>query len=93
MVFLEQLRSRDVARHQVWRELHAREAQVQRLRHRLHQERFRESRHAYEQDVAAGEQRRDQVVHNLVLSNDPSPNLLDQRRARARQLLEKLNVT
>jgi len=28
-----------------------------------------------------------------MLPNDPSTNLLDQRRAGARQLLEKLNVT
>jgi len=88
VIFLQELRAGDVARHEVGRELHAREAQVERLRDRLHEQRLREPWNTDEQDVAAREQRRDEVVHDLVLSNDAPPDLLDECRARARQLLE-----
>src|SRR5512133_2899810 len=92
VVFLEQLRSRDVARHQIGRELHAREAEVERLGDGLDEQRLREARNANEQDMPARQQRRDEVVDDLVLANDAPPDLLDQRRARARQLLEELDV-
>ena len=92
VILLEQLGAGDVARHQVRRELHAREAQVERLRHRLHEQRLREAGHADEQHVAAGEQRGDEIVDDLVLADDAPPDLLDQRRARARELLEQLDV-
>ena len=92
VIFLEQLRARDVARHQVGRELHAREAQVERLSDRLHEERLREARHADEQCVSAGEQRGDEVVDDLVLADDAPSDLLDQRSPRARELAEQLEV-
>ena len=81
MIFLEQLGAGDVARHQVGRELHAREAQVERLRDRLHEQRLREAGHADEQDVTAGEQRGDEIVDDLVLADDAAADLLDERRA------------
>ena len=62
LVLLEQLRAGDVARHEVGRELHARERQLERLRERLHQQRLGEPRHADEQRVAAREERGDEVV-------------------------------
>ena len=66
--------------------------QVERLRDRLHEQRLREPGHADEQHVAAGEQRRDEIVDDLVLADDAAADLLDQRRARARELVEQLDV-
>jgi hypothetical protein len=42
--------------------------------------------------VSAREERRDEVVHNLVLADDASSDLLDQRSPRARKLTEQLEV-
>jgi len=92
VILLQQLRPRDVARHQVGRELHTREAQVERLGDRVHEQRLRQPRHADEQHVPAREQRRDEVVDDRVLADDPSPDLLDERRARAGELVEQLEV-
>ena len=66
--------------------------QVERLRHGLHEQRLREAGHADEQHVAAGEQRGDEIVDDLVLADDAAADLLDQRRARARELVEQLDV-
>ncbi len=66
--------------------------QVERLRDRLHEQRLGEAGDADEEHVAAGEQRRDEIVDDLVLADDAAPDLFDQRRARARELLEQLDV-
>ena len=92
VILLEQLGAGDVARHEVGRELHAREAEVERLRDGLDEQRLGEAGHADEQHVAAGEQRGDEIVDDLVLADDAAPDLLDQRGARARQLVEQLDV-
>ena len=92
VILLEQLGAGDVARHQVRRELHARELEVERLRHRLHEQRLGEPGHADEQHVSAGEQRRHEIVDDLVLADDAPADLLDERGARARQLVEQLDV-
>ena len=53
-VVLNDVGAGDVARHQVRRELDARELQIEHLRHRVDEQRFRQSRHADDQTVAAG---------------------------------------
>ena len=92
VLFLEQLGAGDVARHQVGRELHAREREVERLRHGLHEQRLGEAGHADEQHVAAGEERGDEIVDGLLLADDAAADLGDERRPRRCQLLEELDI-
>ena len=60
----------DVAGHQVGRELDAREAAVERLRQRAHQQRLAQAGHAFDQHVAAGEQRDQDLVEHLGLADE-----------------------
>ena len=55
LVFLEDVGSRDVGRHQVRRELDALELEVEDLRERGDEERLGEARNAHQKDMAAGE--------------------------------------
>ena len=91
-VLLQHLGAGDVARHQVGRELDAREREVERLRDRLHEQRLGETRHADEQRVAAGEQRGDQVVDDLVLADDAAARSASGARAAPGRALEQLEV-
>src|SRR5204863_7237319 len=92
-ILLEQLRTGDVTRHEIRRELHAREAEVERLSDRLHEERLRETGHTDEQRVSAGKQRGNEVVDDLVLADDAPSDLRDQRSPCARELIEQLEIT
>ena len=60
----------DVGRHQVGRELDAVELEVEHARHRVDQQRLGQARHADDQAVAADEQRQQDLVDDLVLSDD-----------------------
>jgi benzoyl-CoA reductase/2-hydroxyglutaryl-CoA dehydratase subunit BcrC/BadD/HgdB len=42
--------------------------------------------------VSAREQRGDEIVDDFVLAHDASSDLLDERRSRARELVEELDV-
>ena len=55
---LHDVRADDVGRHQVGRELDARERQVQDVGERVHEARLADAGNAFEQHVAAGEQAR-----------------------------------
>ena len=92
MVFLEQLGAGDVARHQVGRELHPRELEVERLGERLDEQRLGEAGHADEDDVAATEDGADEVVDDVVLADDAAPDLPRQRLVRQGQLVEEFEV-
>ena len=92
VVLLEQLRARDVAGHEVGRELHARERQLERLGDRLHEQRLREAGDADEEGVAAGEERRDEIVHDRLLADDALCDLRHERASGARELVEQLDV-
>jgi hypothetical protein len=92
VVLLEQLGAGDVARHQVGRELHARELEIERLRHGLHEQGLRETRHADEQCVTPRQNGRDEVVHDLALPHDSARDLLVQRGARRSELVQQLQV-
>ena len=70
VVLFQQLGAEDVAGHQVGRELHAPELQLQRLAERAHQQRLAQARHAFEQAVAAGEQADQQLLDDGVLADD-----------------------
>ncbi len=91
-VLLEQLRAGDVARHEVRRELDAREGEVEGLGQRAHEERLREAGHAHEQRVSAREERGDEVVDDGVLSDDAARDLRGEVRARAFQRVEQAEV-
>ena len=45
-------------------------------RERLERERLREARHAFEQDVAAREQRDDQTIDEGMLADEHAPDLV-----------------
>jgi hypothetical protein len=64
------LGARDVAGHQVRRELNALERQVQRLRQGRYQQRFGETRHADQQGVAAGQNGDEHLLDDLFLADD-----------------------
>ena len=85
VVFLQQFGAEDVAGHQVRGELHAPELQVQRLSQRAHQQGLAESRGAFQQAVAAGQQADQQLLHHLVLADHRLGDGLAQF-AQARQL-------
>ena len=61
-------------------------------RHRLHEQRLREAGHADEERVAAAEERGDEVVDDLVLADDPSPDLRDELLVRAREIVQEREV-
>ena len=75
VVLFEDLGADDVRRHQVGRELHPLEAQMQRVAEGAHHERLGEPRHAFEQAMAAGEQTDEQVLDRLLLADDHLPHL------------------
>ena len=68
----DDVRAEDVGRHQVGRELDAREVQVERLGQRAHQQRLAQAGHAFEQRVPAGDQADQRLPHELVLPDDVS---------------------
>ena len=88
-VLLEHLRAGDVRGHQVGRELHPRELQVERLREAADQQGLRQPGHADEQPVAAREQAHEQEVDHALLTDDAPVQLLDEALATARQRLQR----
>ena len=80
-LFVEDLRTRDVRRHQVGRELDALEGQVQNLRDGLDEQRLGKTRHACNQTVTAGEQRHQDLIDHVVLADDDLPDLREDSRA------------
>ena len=63
-------RAEDVGRHEVGRELDARERERERLGERAHEHRLAEAGHALEQRVAAGEHAGDDAVDHLAVADD-----------------------
>ena len=70
LVLLEDVRSGDVGRHEVRRELHALELKDEDLRERRDEERLREARHAHQQHVAAREDRGEHELDDVHLPDD-----------------------
>ena len=68
-----------VAGHQIGRELHPLEFQFQRCGHRAHQQRLGDAGHAFEQYVAAAQQRDHQPGDDGVLTDDGLGDLGPQR--------------
>jgi len=70
VVLLEDLGTEDVAGHQVGRELHAPELQVERLSKRAHQQGLAEPGYAFEQAVPTGQQADQQLFDHGLLPDD-----------------------
>ncbi len=81
---VEDLGAGDVGRHQVGRELDALEAQVEDAGERLDEQRLGQPGHAGEQAVAAGEERDEHLIDDLVLADDDLPQLLEDLLAPGR---------
>ncbi len=80
------VRAQDVGRHQVGRELDAREVQVERLGQRAHQQRLAQARHAFQQAVPADEQAGEHAVDDVVVPDDHAADLLADRTVAADKL-------
>ena len=74
-VLLDDFGAGDVGRHQVGRELNAAERQRQRLRQRRNHQRLGQAGHAFEDAVAAAEQRDQQFFDDFVLADDDAAQL------------------
>src|SRR5437764_861450 len=69
-IFLENLRSRDVTRHEVGCELNPTKLELDGLGERPNHECFREARDADEERVTSGEQRHEDLVEHVLLPDD-----------------------
>ena len=69
-------RADEVAGHQVGRELNAVELQVQHVGERLNDLRLPQPRNAFEKDVPAGEQARQDAPDDLLIADDDAAHLL-----------------
>ena len=74
----DDVRADDVGRHEVGRELDARERRVDRLGERAHEHRLAEAGHAFEQRVAAAEQAHEHALDDLFLADDHRADLFAQ---------------
>ena len=85
-------RADDVRRQQIGRELDAMKLRLHRRRERADGKRLGESGHAFEQDVAVGEQADEQPVHELFLPDDDAGDFLAQR-ARSTRTFARLGLS
>ena len=69
LVFFDHIGSDDIAGHEIGRELHAIETQIENLRKRAHHQRLRQSRHADHQAVTAAEERHENLVDDFFLTD------------------------
>jgi hypothetical protein len=81
LVLLEDLAAGDVGGHEVGRELHARELEVEGLGQAADEQGLGEAGHADEQAVAAAEQAHEQQVDDALLADDAAVELLDEALA------------
>ena len=82
LVLGDDFRARDIARHQVGRELYAAELQRHRPRQRRDHHRFRQTGNTFENAVAAGEQRDQELLDHVILTDDHFVQLVAQSTIR-----------
>ncbi len=75
-VLFDDVGAGDVGRHQVGRELDAAECEVQRAGQRADEQCFRQAGHAFEQAMAAGEERDEHLLDHVVLADDDAGELV-----------------
>ena len=69
-ILFNDFRAGNVGGHQVGGELNAAERKIQRASQRADHQRFGQARHAFQQAMAAGKQRDQQFLDNIVLTDD-----------------------
>src|SRR5690606_22089064 len=74
-IFEQDVRARDVGRHQVRRELDTAVLKMERIGERAHEHRLAEARHAFEEDVPAGQQRDHHSTDYGLLADDHPANV------------------
>jgi len=67
---IEDIRSRDIGRHQVGGELNAREIGSQHFRQRTNQQRLRDAWHTLQQNMVSGENRDQALIHHGLLADN-----------------------
>ena len=72
----DHVRADDVGRHEVGRELHARERGVDGLRERADEHRLAEAGHAFQQRVTTAEEAHQHALDDRLLADDHRPDLL-----------------
>ena len=77
--FEQDVGAQDVGGHQVGRELDAAVLQLQRASDGAHQQGLAQARQAFEQDVAARQQRDGDAAHDQVLADDDARHLALER--------------
>ena len=92
-VLFDDLRARDVRRHQVGRELNPAEGQIQRPSQRADHQRLGQPRHALQQAVPAAEQRDQQLLDDLVLADNHLGQLLLDLPASLLQAMKSRRLT
>ena len=80
-------RADEVGRQQIGRELQTLEIRSESRRQRLDGERLGQTGHAFEQNVAVGEQAEQEPLDQILLANDDVSDLFSQRRNPLTQLL------
>ena len=88
-IFLQDVRTSDVAGHQVGGELDAVELEVHRLTEGANEQCFGEARDPGDQRMATGKQCQQGVVDNLLLPDDDFADLLNQRLSTGGQLFDR----
>src|SRR5690606_16682801 len=86
------LRTRNIGRHQVRRELDTAELQLERLRERRDQKRLRQAGDTDQQRMPIRQERDQEPLHDGPLTNDPLPDLGLDLRPYLREPLEKDHV-
>ncbi len=84
------LRADDVGGQHVRRELQARKFHAQTICQRFDRERFGQARHAFEQDVAIGQQPDDQSLGEITLPDDDFAKFVKQRVREGARLFDPL---
>jgi hypothetical protein len=91
-VLLDDVRACNVRRHEVRRELNARELEVHDLRDRVDKQRLRETWHAHDQAVAADEEREQDLFDDVLLTDDQLMQLADDPLAAVLHLVRECYV-
>ena len=89
-MFLDDVGPDDVGGHQVWRELDAREGQVQHVGERVDEARLADAGNTLEQDVTTREQAGHREVHHLLVADDPAPDFLGNAQEPVAELIDGL---
>ena len=83
------LRADDVGGQHVRRELQARKFHVHAVRQRFHGERLGQAGHAFEQDMAVGQQADDQPLGQIILPDDDLAEFVKQRMRERTRFLDR----